>query len=206
MDISVLLVEDDATIRNGIAYLIDNTDGFNVIGKYSSYNESAKHLIRLSPDVILLDIELPGINGIDAILEIRKKLPTSRIIILTVYDNEQTIFRAFSNGASGYLTKNMPGSKITDAILEVINGGAPMSPGIAKLVIQSFQKNLDSPLTKRETEVLENIATGKGRTKIANDLFIDLETVKTHIKNIYLKLNVNTKEEALRIAKKNKFI
>ncbi len=206
MDVEVLLIEDDMTIRDGIAFLIDNTDGFKVIGQYSSYIEAAKYLTDLTPDVILLDIELPGMNGIDAIIEIKKNLSSTHILILTVYENEQSIFKALKNGASGYLTKSEPTAKIIDAIIEVIEGGAPMSPGIAKMVIRSFQKNLNSPLTKRETEVLENIALGKSRGKIANELFIDLETVKTHIKSIYLKLDVNSKEDALKIAKRNKFI
>ncbi len=206
MAIEVMLIEDDMTIREGIAYLIEHTEGFKVIGQYSSFNEANKYLTDNVPDVILLDIELPGINGINAIVEIRKKLPSIHIVILTVYENELMIFKALRNGASGYLTKNMPTSKITDAILEVVQGGAPMSPGIAKLVIRSFQKNLDSPLTKRETEVLENVAMGKSRGNIAKELFIDLETVKTHIKSIYLKLDVNSKEDALKMAKRNKYI
>lgn len=201
-----MLIEDDTTIREGIAFLIDNTAGFKVIGQFSSYNEAAGNLSDVAPEVILLDIKLPGMNGIDAIVEIRKKLPSTHIIILTVYENEQTIFKALRNGASGYLTKNMSAGKITDAILEVMEGGAPMSPGIAKLVIGSFKKNLDSPLTKRETEVLEHIAMGKSRGKIAKALFIDLETVKSHIKSIYLKLGVNCKEDALKMAKRNKLL
>jgi DNA-binding NarL/FixJ family response regulator len=206
MSFTIMLIEDDTTIRDGIAYLIDNTEGFRVTGQYSSFNEAAGHLESIQPDVILLDVELPGINGIEAILEIRKKLPSARVIILTVYENEKTIFRALRNGANGYLTKNLPASKITAAIKEVMEGGAPMSPGIAKLVIQSFHKSLESPLSKRETEVLENIAVGKSRGKIASELFIDLETVKSHIKSIYLKLNVNSKEEAIKIARQKKII
>ncbi len=206
MGIHVVLIEDDATIRDGITFLINNTSEFKVVGQYGSYDAAAKTITDLMPDIILLDIELPGMNGLDAIPDLLKKVPSAHIIILTVYENEQTIFKALRNGASGYLTKNMSTSKITDAMREVITGGAPMSPGIAKMVIQSFQKNPETPLTKRETEVLENVAQGKSRTKIARDLFIDLETVKTHIKSIYLKLDVNSKDEALRIARQNKFI
>ena len=204
--ISIMLIEDDTTIRDGIAYLLDSTDGFSVCGQFSSFDEAGSHLETLLPDVILLDIELPGVNGIDALLEIRKKLPETQVLILTVYENERTIFKALKYGAAGYLTKNMPTTKITTAIREVVEGGAPMSPGIARLVIESFHKSLESPLSKRETEVLENIATGKSRGKIATDLFIDLETVKSHIKNIYLKLNVNSKEEALKVARQQKLI
>jgi DNA-binding NarL/FixJ family response regulator len=206
MDTTVVLIEDDQTIREGIAYLINSTEGFKVINQYNSYTDAEKNFQTDTPDVILLDIELPGINGVHAIPMIKKKLPAVHILMLTVYENEQTIFKALSNGASGYLTKNMTPSKITEAIKEVMEGGGPMSAGIAKLVIRSFQKNADTPLSKRETEVLEGISEGKSRSKIAKDLFIDLETVKTHIKNIYNKLNVNSKEDALKVARQSKLI
>jgi len=133
-------------------------------------------------------------------------LPKTHILMLTVYDNEELVFKALSNGASGYLTKNSNTEKIIDAIQEVMDGGAPMSMNIAKIVIRSFHKNTNSPLTKRETEILEQIAEGKSRSKIAKDLFVDLETVKSHIKNIYSKLNVHSREDAIKQAKDNKYI
>ena len=206
MDIRIVLIEDDATIRGGIAYLLDNADGYKVVGQYSSFDDARLHLASDGPDVILLDIELPGINGINAIPLIKKLVPPVYIIMLTVYENEQTIFKALNNGASGYLTKNINTDKIIEAIREVMDGGGPMSAGIARLVIRSFQKNINTPLSKRETEVLESIAEGKSRSKIAKELFIDLETVKTHIKNIYNKLNVNSREEALKVARETKII
>ncbi|MGC4039009.1 MAG: response regulator transcription factor [Chitinophagaceae bacterium] len=206
MNIRVVMIEDDITIREGIAYLVSNANGFSVVSQYSSYHEAEPQLVNDAPDVILLDIQLPGISGIDAITAIKKKLPDVHVLILTVYEKEQTIFTALSNGASGYLTKNVSATKIIESIREVMEGGGPMSAGIAKLVINSFRKNTDSPLSKRETQVLEAIAQGKSRGKIAKELFIDLETVKTHIKNIYYKLNVNSKEEALKVARDEKFI
>ncbi|MEO8110699.1 MAG: response regulator transcription factor [Ginsengibacter sp.] len=206
MSITVVMIEDDITIREGIAYLINNTDGYKVVNQYGSYADAENNLARDNPDVILLDIELPGISGVDAIPAIKRKVPAAYILMLTVYENEQTIFKALNNGASGYLTKNMTAAKITDAIKEVMEGGGPMSAGIAKLVISSFQKNTETPLSKRETEVLEQISEGKSRSKIARDLFIDLETVKTHIKNIYYKLDVNSKEDALKVARKTRLI
>lgn len=206
MDIRIVLIEDDSTIREGISYLINNAEGFKVVGQYSSFDDAKLHLADDEPDVLLLDIELPGINGINAIPLVKKIVPGIYIIMLTVYENEQTIFKALSNGASGYLTKNINAAKIIEAIREVMDGGGPMSAGIARLVIRSFQKNINTPLSKRETEVLEGIAEGKSRSKIAKELFIDLETVKTHIKNIYNKLNVNSKEEALKVARETKLI
>jgi DNA-binding NarL/FixJ family response regulator len=204
--IQVVIIEDDKTIREGFAYLINATSKFNVINSYSNVEEALQKLQANNPQVILLDIELPGISGIDAIPKIKSILPKTHILMLTVYDTEDLVFKALTNGASGYLTKNSNTEKIVDAIQEVMDGGAPMSMNIAKIVIKSFHKNRNSPLTKRETEILEQIAEGKSRSKIAKDLFVDLETVKSHIKNIYSKLNVHSREDAIRQAKDNKYI
>ena len=206
MNTRIVLIEDDRTIREGIAYLLSNEEGFFVANQYSSVEEARITLESDQPDVILLDIELPGTNGVTAIPFIRKLVPQAQIIMLTVYEKEESVFRSVMNGAAGYLTKSSSPSKIIESIKEVMDGGGPMSAGIARLVIRSFQRNDKTPLTKRETEVLEGIANGKSRSKIAQEFYIDLETVKTHIKNIYFKLNVNSKEEALKVAKEKKFI
>jgi len=150
---------------------------------------------------------LPGISGIEALPKIRKYLPNVQIIILTVFESEQQIFQALSNGASGYLTKDSSSQKIIiDSIKEVREGGGPMSINIARMVIKSFQKSTQSPLTKRETEILQLVMAGKKRNEIADELFVELVTVKTHIKNIYSKLDVNSRSMAIDIAKKNRFI
>lgn len=206
LDIRVAIIEDDETIREGYAYLIGQTEGYKIAGTYPSYEEAAKKLVHDDPDVLLLDVELPGISGIDAIPKIKKLMPETHILILTVYEQELLIFRALGNGAAGYLTKNTPPEKIISAIHEVMEGGGPMSAHIARMVIHSFQRNEQSPLTRRETEILEQIATGKSRKRIAQELYIDLETVKSHIKNIYHKLNVHSKADAIKTAKDNKFI
>lgn len=206
LDIRVCIIEDDETIREGYVYLIDNTNGYKITGSYASYEDAAKKLVADDPDVILLDVELPGLSGIDALPKIKKLVPEAYILILTVYEQDMLIFRALGNGASGYLTKNTPPEKIISAIHEVMEGGGPMSAHIARMVISSFQRNEASPLTRRETEILEQIATGKSRKRIAQELFIDLETVKSHIKNIYHKLNVHSKADAIKTAKDNKFI
>lgn len=204
--ITVAIIEDDSMIRESYSYLITNSEGFEVVGAYKSYEEAAKNFLNIRPDVILLDVELPGINGIEALPKIKKLLPAVQILILTVYENNETVFDALSQGASGYLTKNTASNKIIEAIKEVLEGGAPMSAGVARLVINSFQRNQNSPLSKRETEVLENVSLGKSRRRIADELFIDMETVKTHIKNIYQKLDVHSKADAIKTAKENKFI
>lgn len=206
LKINICLIEDDATIREGYEYLINNTEGYIVTGSFASYEDAAKKIARCEPDVILLDVELPGVSGIDAIPKLKKVVPDALIIILTVYEQELLIFRALGNGAAGYLTKDTPHEKIIASIQEVMAGGGPMSSNIARMVIQSFQRNEESPLTPRETEILEQIATGKSRKRIAEELFIDLETVKSHIKNIYSKLNVHSKADAIKLARDNKFI
>lgn len=205
-NIKVSIIEDDETLRDGYAFLIGATEGYDVISTYCSYDEASKKIATDKPDVILLDIELPGVNGIDAIPKLKKLLPNCYILILTVYESEKQIFNALAAGASGYLTKNTPSTKIIESIKEVREGGGPMSINIARLVIRSFQKNQESPLSKRETQILELIGEGKSRGQIATELFIDLETVRSHIKNIYLKLDVNSRADAIKLARQNKLI
>lgn len=205
-DIRIVIIEDDEIIREGYALLIGQTEGYHVVKSYASFDEAVKTIADDSPQVILLDIELPGTNGIQAIPKLKRMLPNAYILMLTVYESEKAIFEALANGASGYLTKNTPAQKIVESIKEVKEGGGPMSVNIARMVIKSFQKNQESPLSKRETQILEQIAEGKSRSQIAKDLFIDLETVRSHIKNIYLKLDVNSRAEAIKTAKENKLI
>ncbi|HZY40145.1 MAG TPA: response regulator transcription factor [Mucilaginibacter sp.] len=203
---SIVIIEDDEVLRNAYTTLIDDVEGFHVVNSYASFEDASKSIANDNPTVVMLDIELPGTNGIEAILWIKKKLPKSYVIMLTVYESEEQIFNALSNGASGYLTKNSSIAKIIDSIREVCEGGGPMSTNVARMVIKSFQKNQQSPLSKRETQILEMVSEGKSRSQIANDLFIDSETVKTHIKNVYVKLDVNSKADAIKAARKDKLI
>ena len=204
--IRIVVIEDDQIIREGYSILIGQTEGYTVVNAYDSFDNAAKSIFEDNPDVILLDIELPGTNGIEAIPRLKRMLPHAYILILTVYESEKNIFEALANGASGYLTKNTPAARIVDSIREVKDGGGPMSVNIARMVIKSFQRNQESPLSKRETQILEQIADGKSRSQIARDLFIDLETVRSHIKNIYLKLDVNSRADAIKAAKDNRLI
>ncbi len=187
-NIRIVIIEDDEIIREGYSLLIGQVEGYSVVNSYTSFDEAVKTIADDSPDVILLDIELPGTNGIVAIPKLKKMLPGAHILILTVYESEKQIFEALANGASGYLTKNTPAAKIIDSIKEVREGGGPMSVNIARMVIKSFQRNQESPLSKRETQILEQIADGKSRSQIAKELFNDLETVRGHIKSNSLKL------------------
>jgi len=203
---NIVVIEDDVILLQTYKSLLEQEDDFSVTGAYTSVENAERHLVTDKPDVILLDIQLPGINGIDAIPMIKRLLPKVHIIILTVFEFEQQIFQALHNGAAGYLTKDSSSAKIFDAIKEVMDGGGPMSMKIARMVIKSFEKNTHSPLSKRETEILSMIMDGKKRNQIADELFIESATVKTHIKNIYAKLDVNSRSEAIDVARKNKFV
>jgi DNA-binding NarL/FixJ family response regulator len=153
-----------------------------------------------------MDIELPGMDGLSAIKKIRKLDPKVHIIVVTFKDDMQTIFEAFSAGTSGYLTKGSNHLELLQAVDEILNNGAPMSSKIAKMVVSSFQRSLDTPLSNRETEILSSLATGKTYKITANNLHIGMETVKSHVKNIYTKLHVSTKSEAIDIARKQSLI
>lgn len=205
MSVRVAIIEDDQVIRDGYEFLIGETEDYFVTS-YESFEKAIKNIKSDSPHVILLDLDLPGISGIEAIPMLKKLLPKVYILILTVHDSEAYVFEALQNGAAGYIIKSTPSETIISSIREVLDGGAPMSANVARMVLKSFQKNLDTPLSKREAQVLDLIAIGKSRTHIAKELFIEPGTLKTHIKNIYMKLEVNSKEEALRTARANKLI
>jgi DNA-binding NarL/FixJ family response regulator len=200
------IVEDNDVVRDGLQLLINSMSDHTVVGAYDSCEKAIKNINRDQPEVILMDLDLPGMHGIEGIQRIKKTHPDINIIVLTVHEDSDMVFEALCAGASGYITKNANHSRLLDAIDEVQTGGAPMSGKIAKMVVDSFQKNQNSPLTSRETEVLEQLAKGKSYSIIADELFIHKETVKSHIKNIYFKLQVNSKAEALEIARKNKLI
>ncbi|WP_316827533.1 response regulator transcription factor [Pedobacter miscanthi] len=204
--VRIVLIEDDDILRMGYESLLTDVEDFAVVNSYASYDLARKYLEADQPDVILLDIQMPGTNGLQALPFIKKALPQTHIIILTVFDSPELVFEALTMGAGGYLTKNSSAAKIIDAVREVSTGGGAMSTNVARIVMHSFQKNLNSPLTKRETEILDRIANGQTKPQIANDLFIDQETVRSHVKNIYIKLDVNSKAEAIKTAKEKRFI
>jgi DNA-binding NarL/FixJ family response regulator len=202
----IVIIDDDDVLRKAYTTLINDEDDFRVVNSYATCEDALKHIASDKPHVVLLDFELPGMNGIEAIPLIKRKLPRCYILMLTVYEFEAQIFDALSKGASGYLTKKSSISRIVNSMREVMEGGAPMSTNVARMVVKSFQKNQHSPLSVRETQILEMISQGKSRFQIADELFITSETVKSHVKNIYAKLDVNSKADAIQAARNEKLI
>lgn len=201
--IRISIIEDDKDIRESLAILLNGTTDFECVSTYVNC-EAALHKIESDkPDVILMDINLPGMSGIEGTKIVKQKSPKTEVIMLTISDDEQDVFNSLCAGACGYLKKNTPPLKLIEAIKEAVNGGAPMSMDIARLVVGSFRKETQlSALTSRETEILKKLCNGSSYKKIATELFIDLNTVKFHIRNIYRKLEVNSKGEAIAKAMK----
>ncbi len=204
--IKVVIVEDDSLIRESFAGFVNETEELDCVGNYEYCEHAIENLHKDSPDIILMDIELPGISGIEGIKRIKKINLEIDIIAVTVHDDDKIVFDALCAGASGYLTKNISPQKLIDSIKEAHNGGAPMSTNIARMVIKSFHKSSSSPLSPRETEVLQLLSKGKSYSMIADELFIDKETVRSHIKNIYIKLEVHSKAQAIEKAEQQKLI
>lgn len=202
----VVLVEDDQEIRNSFSLIVNSSPKFVVVNGYASGEEAITSLQKDKPEIVLMDIELPGMNGIQATKTIKDKMPTADIIMVTVYEDSDLVFEALKAGASGYITKSANYMELLSALEEITKGGAPMSSRIARMVIDNFHVNPNSPLTKRETEILQLISEGKTYTQISEELFISKETSKTHIKNIYSKLQVTCKSEAIAKANLEKLI
>ena len=202
----VVIIEDNASIRASFAQVIALEGSYEIVGAYGSCEHALEKLSSDRADVYLMDIGLPGIDGIEGTLRIKKLLPEVTVLIITVQEDSQRVFRSLCAGADGYIVKETGTLELIKAIGEALAGGAPMSLQIAKMVVQSFKRNPSSPLSDREREVLQGISEGKSYTKIAADLFISRETVKSHIKNIYHKLSVGSKAEALKIAAENRWI
>lgn len=197
---TIVIIEDNSKIRDAFAEVIDSTGKYIVTGRYSNCEAAIAGLKEDQPEVVLMDIDLPGMSGIEGTAKIKKLHPKCIVLIITVYQDSEKVFQSLCAGASGYLVKNANTEAIIHNIDEALAGGAPMTLNIAKMVVQSFARQHDSPLSDRETEVLKGISQGKSYSKIALDLFISGDTVRSHIKNIYQKLAVNSKAEALKVA------
>ena len=200
--IRVAIVEDDQDIRQSFEAIIDSTPGFACVKTYDNAEDAVEDLPLEKPDVVIMDIHLPGMTGIDAVRILKSGMPGLQIAMCTVYEDDEHIFNALRAGASGYLLKRTSPEKLLEAISDLHQGGSPMSGEIARRVVASFQKaNTPSPelavLTNREKEILDLLAKGYLYKEIAGELFISIETVKRHIHNIYEKLHVQTRTEAL---------
>ncbi|MEX0609554.1 MAG: response regulator transcription factor [Balneolaceae bacterium] len=196
-DITVCIVEDDKEIRESLAIIIEGSDGFQCTTTYPTC-EAAITKMQQAPDAVLMDIDLPGKSGIEGVEILKARFPSTEFIMLTISEETSHVFDSLCAGAGGYLKKNTPPSKILDAIQEVITGGSPMSMEIARLVVESFRtQNNNYDLTEREKEILQKLCGGHSYKMIAADLNVDINTVKFHIKNIYNKLQVNSKGEAI---------
>jgi DNA-binding NarL/FixJ family response regulator len=203
---TVVVIEDNEEVRSILREYIESCERYFLAGVYETCEKALKNLKHDLPKIVLMDVDLPGMNGIEGTKKIKQVSPQTEVIIFTVFENSETVFSALCAGASGYLTKNTQRDELLSSIDECIKGGAPMSMKIARMVVHSFARNRKSPLTDRETEILTLLATGKSYNSIADQLFISKDTVKYHIKNIYIKLQVDNKEAAIDIANREKFI
>jgi len=199
--IKVSIIEDHADFRNSLADLLIAADGFEFVDSFVSAEDGIENLSG-KEEVLLLDINLPKLTGIEAIPIIKNKFPQLKIIMLTIFDDDNNIMEAILTGADGYLLKNTSPSKILTALEECMNGGSPMTASIAKKVLTLFKnyipvKNKNISLTKRETEVLNLLVDGLDNSIIAEKLFISIQTVRNHIRNIYEKLHVHSKSQAV---------
>jgi DNA-binding NarL/FixJ family response regulator len=202
MAISVGIVEDNEQIREGLAVLINGSAGFACVATAASAEEGLRILPGLLPDVLLMDINLPGMSGIDAVPRFRELLPNSQIMMLTVYEDDDKIFRSLVAGAAGYVLKRTPPVELLEAIKSIHHGGSPMSDQIARRVVEVFRAMGASAretenLSARELEILSSVAKGYRDKEVAEQLFLSAETVRTHMRNIYKKLHVRSRTEAV---------
>ena len=202
----VLIIEDDKILRDSFTYIVNTSERFAVVGAYEQSEDAMSELGRTRPEIILMDIELPGMSGVEATLKIKEIFPSIEIIIVTAFDDSELVFSALKSGASGYITKSSNYLQLISAMNEIIEGGAPMSSRIAKMVIHNFHLNPLSPLTKREKQVLTLMSVGKTYSQISSQLFVSPQTIKTHIRNIYEKLRVNKKSDAIEYATRNRWL
>ena len=202
MSISLAIVEDLAEVREGLKQFISLNPEFTILGTFQTAEEAMHKLPQLNPDIVIMDINLPGMNGIECIKLIKKKIPRTQFMMFTVYENDEKVFEALKAGASGYLLKNTGLLQLIAALKELYNGGSPMSANIARKLVNLFQdEHVDevpaSGLSKRENEILLLLSKGLLYKEIADQLGISVGTVRQHIHKIYEKLHVQNRTEAL---------
>ena len=200
---TVAIVEDNAVMRNTFCQWVDAAPGFRCVFACATAEEALAQIPRIKPDVVLMDVHLPGESGIACTAQLKEKLPEVQVIIVTVYRNHELIFQALQAGASGYLLKRSSPEELLRAISEVRSGGAPMTSEIARMLVEVFQKKPASPvasdgLTQRESEILVLLSEGLSNKEIADRLKISCDTVRAHLRHIYEKLHVRGRTEAVR--------
>ncbi|MBI3951605.1 MAG: response regulator transcription factor [Acidobacteria bacterium] len=209
--IRVVIIEDDRTTREGLGMLINGTPGYQCVGTFRSVEEALRLLNLNLPDVILLDIHLPGMLGSEGVRVLKERFPSLQIVMLTIYDEEDKVFESICNGACGYLLKKTPPVRLLEAIRDAHDGGSPMTPEIARQVVTLFQKTgppqkLEHRLTPQEIRVLESLSKRSTYQAIADQLKISISTVRKYICSIYDKLHVHSKSEAVSKALKSRII
>jgi DNA-binding NarL/FixJ family response regulator len=211
--INVAIFEDNKHLRETFQFLLENSDGFACTGAYADCSDLLHNVENPPCDVVLMDIEMPGMSGIEATKIIKQNLPEVNILIQTVFFEDEYIFNAICAGASGYILKSTTPEGYLQAITDVQAGGSPMTPGIARRVLELFKNNLqpaaptkDYSLTAQEKKVLHLLVSGKSYKMIAAELFVAPETVKTHVSNIYSKLHVHSGTEAVSLALRDKIV
>jgi len=209
--IEVAIVEDRREIRESLALLIGGTEGFKCIGSYRSMEEAIDKLKHHQPHLLLSDIGLPGMSGIEGVAILKERYPDLLILMLTVYDDDERIFDAMCAGASGYLLKKTPPARLLDSLREVASGGAPMSPEVARRVIALFREirppdRADYELTPHETRLLKLLVQGHNYKTAATELGVTVHTVSFHLRSIYEKLQVHSKSEAVAKALQNRLV
>jgi two-component system NarL family response regulator len=205
----VSIVEDDALLKENLKLLLSGEPGISVVGAYGTAEEALPGVRKTPPDILLSDIGLPGMSGIELIREIKGEIPDLEIMAHTVFDDRETVFSALKAGASGYILKGSTPRELIDALHILLKGGAPMSPKIARKVIREFQEegaDEQYVLTHREREIVREIESGMTYKDIANKFNISPHTVHTHIKHIYEKLHARDRQEALTAARKKGII
>jgi len=202
MAISVSIVEDNDKLRGTLARVINRADGFRCVSDHANAEDALKDVPQVKPDVVLMDINLPGMNGVECVRQLKQLLPQTQVMMLTVYEDTENIFNALAAGANGYMLKRTSTKELLEAIHEVHRGGSPMTMHIARKVVSSFQKTAATAqptenLSEREQQVLDLLSQGLMYKEIADKLEISYETVHTYIRRIYEKLQVRTRTEAV---------
>ena len=201
--IRVAIFEDNRSLREGLTAMISGTSGFDCVGAFPNCNNLLKNIAQSKPDVVLMDIEMPGINGIEAVSIIKEEHPEIKILMETIFDDDEKIFNSICAGAEGYILKHTSPAEIMEAIQEIYEGGGPMTPSIANRVLKMMKDKPDThgketfDLSTREKEILTCLVKGMSYKMVADACFISIETVNVHIKNIYKKLQVHSKSEAV---------